>query len=61
MIVMQNTGNRTDGEIFCDGTSDVANLPQYAIDHNLQPGTTCLVIDTAEVYALKSDGTWKKL
>ena len=61
MIAMQNTSNRSDGEIFCDSASDVANLPQFAADHKLQPGTTCLVIDTSEVYALKTDGTWKKL
>ncbi len=59
MIIQPNTAGRTDGEIYCDNASDKANLAQYAADNNLPPGTICMVIDTQEVLALKSDGTWK--
>ena len=47
-------------DFFCDSSSDVANLPQYAQDHNLSMGSSCYCIDTGNLYILKSDGTWKK-
>lgn len=61
MIGMSDISRRTDGEIFCDTAADKANLAQFAADHNLQQGTSCLVIDTGEILVLKSDGTWKSL
>ena len=47
--------------IFCDDATDVADLAQFAQDNELAQGSTCVVIDTSEVYGLKSDGTWKKM
>ena len=47
--------------LACDSESDVANLEQYAKDNNLKLGSTCLVIDTGKVYAMKSDYTWKEI
>lgn len=47
--------------LACDDESDVENLPDFARDNNLKLGTTCLCIDTGEVYAMKSDYTWKKI
>ena len=49
----------TVADFFCDDVSDVANLPQYAQDHKLSMGSSCYCIDTATLYILKSDGTWK--
>ena len=50
----------TVADFFCDDSSDVANLPQYAQEHNLSMGSTCYCIDTGELYMLKSTGEWKK-
>ena len=47
-------------DVFCDDATDVANLPQFAQTHNLSMGSTCYVIDTGELYILKSTGEWKK-
>lgn len=44
----------------CDGTTDVQDLPAYAESNNLKPGSSCYVIDTGELYMMKSNGTWKK-
>ena len=44
----------------CDDNSDVQNLPAYAQSNNLKPGSNCYVIDTGELYMLKSTGEWKK-
>lgn len=49
------------GNLGCDSAADIPNLPAYAESNNLKPGTTCTCIDTSEVYAMKSDGTWKVL
>lgn len=48
-------------ELRADGSADVANLPQFAQAQKLKPGSTCLIIDTSEVYMMKSDGQWKAL
>lgn len=61
MIGMNNVGNRTDGEIYLDSASDVADLPQFATDHKLTQGTVAIVIDTGQALMLKSDGTWKEM
>lgn len=47
--------------LACDDASDVADLEQYAKDNNLKLGSTCLVVDTGQVYAMKSDFTWKEI
>lgn len=49
------------GNLGCDEVADIANLPDFCKSNNLKPGTTCLCIETSEVYAMKSDGTWKAL
>lgn len=49
------------GDLACDLVSDIADLPAYADSNRLKPGSTCLCIDTSEVYAMKSDRTWKAL
>ena len=43
-------------EFMADSVADIAELP--GLDQ-CAPGSTCLVIDTSEVYMLKTDGTWK--
>lgn len=53
------TGKKND--IFCDSASDVSNLPAFAEQHDLKPGSTCLCIDNSNVYAMKSNGTWKPI
>jgi len=47
-------------DFFCDDTSDVADLPQFAQDNHLSMGSSCYCIGTGELYMMKSDGTWKK-
>ena len=49
----------TVADFFCDDANDLADLPQYAQDHDLSMGSSCYCIDTATLYMLKSDGTWK--
>lgn len=47
-------------QLGCDETSDVQNLPDYVKYKNAKPGSSCYVIDTGEIYLMKSNGTWKK-
>lgn len=48
------------GHLACDGTADVRDLPDYARSNNLRLGSDCYVIDTGDLYMMKSDFTWKK-
>lgn len=43
-------------EYVADTTADVADLPT-----NNAPGSTCIVIETADVYMLNNKKEWKKL
>lgn len=43
-------------EYIADTESDVANLPITCL-----PGSTCIVIETSEVYMMNSQKQWKKL
>lgn len=49
------------GNLACDGIMDINDLPAYAVAHNLKPGSQCMCIDTATVYMMKSDKTWKAI
>lgn len=62
MAIFPTAQNDMDGvaSLGCDGTADVANLPAYAKSNNLKPGSSCYVIDTQELYMMKSTGEWKK-
>lgn len=44
----------------CDEASEIQNLPEYVKNKNIKAGSTCYVVDTAEVYMMKSTGEWKK-
>ena len=46
------------GNLGCDSTSDIANLPTYAESNRLKPGSTCLCKETSEIYMMGSDGAW---
>lgn len=48
-------------ELRADSSTDVSDLPDFATEHNLKPGSECLIIQSAEVYMMKSDETWKRL
>lgn len=48
-------------ELRADADADVARLPQFAEDHDLKPGSTCLVIGSSSVYMMDSTGTWRQL
>lgn len=48
-------------ECRADNASDVAKLPDFAERNHLKPGSTCLIIDTSEVYMMDSQGNWKPL
>ena len=62
MAIFPMAQNDMDGvaNLGCDGTADVQNLTAYAQSNNLKPGSNCYVIDTGELYMMKSDFTWKK-
>lgn len=47
-------------DLGCDGTADVQNLPAYAESNRLKPGASCYVIDTGDLYMMRSDKVWKK-
>lgn len=47
-------------QVFCDSTSDVTDLEQYARDHDLRQGSTAYVIANGDVYMMQSDYTWVK-
>lgn len=49
------------GHLACDDLTDIANLPEYAKSNNLKLGTDCIVVDTGEVYMMKSDYTFKQI
>lgn len=46
------------GDLGCDTTADVPNLPAYAESNRLKEGTTCLCKQTSDVYMMGSDGSW---
>ena len=48
-------------ELRADSSADVAKLPQFAQEQRLKPGSSGLIIDTSEVYMMRSDGQWKAL
>lgn len=51
-------------DIYCSTQSDVANLPTFATENDLKPGSTCLCIGTGQnsaVYAMKEDNSWVQL
>lgn len=43
-------------EFIADNEVDIIDLPGIG---QCAPGSTCFVIETSEVYMLKTDGTWK--
>ena len=55
----ENVG--TQCSLYADSSSDVTDLPKFAEDNNLKAGSSCLVIETSEVYMMRSDGTWKAI
>lgn len=61
LVSMTEAGGHMAAELQCDSTADVAKLPEFAEKYNLGLGSNCLVVDTASVYSMKSDGTWKEL
>lgn len=49
------------GHLACDDANDIPNLPDYAEKNNLKLGTDCIVVDTGEVYMMKSTYQFKKI
>lgn len=58
--IQANSANGV-GHLACDTEADLANLPDYAKSNNLKQGTDCIVIDTSNVYMMKSDYTFKQI
>lgn len=59
MISIMKQGDETNyslSEFIVDAPSDVSSLP---ID--VAPGSTCLVIDTSDVYIMGNNKKWKLL
>lgn len=52
--------NSKERSFIADEEADVANLPTSDDDYpsGIVPGSDCLVIETSNVYILKSDRTW---
>ena len=48
-------------DIFCDAASDISDLPAFAEEHDLRPGSSCLCVDESVVYQMKSDNSWKAI
>lgn len=57
-------------EFFCDSASDIANLPTNQKPQDMtrfdeknfcSTGSVAFVAETAELYVLMSNGTWKKI
>jgi len=44
-------------ELVCDTEADVSNLPT----ENCEAGSSCLVIESSNVYILNSEKEWKKI
>lgn len=53
--------NNCQAELRADDATDVTDLADFATEHNLQEGSTCLILGTSEVYGMKSDGSWVSL
>lgn len=47
-------------EIVADSVDDIPNLPTNA-SHGLDPGSTCFVIASTDIYMLNNADEWKKL
>ena len=45
-------------ELTCDTEADIASLPA---DKTIAPGSSCLVIESSNVYILNSNREWKKI
>jgi hypothetical protein len=58
--IQANSANGV-GHLACDTEADLPNLPDYAKSNNLKQGTDCIVIDTSNVYMMKSDYTFKQI
>lgn len=51
----------TQANVYADEMSDVTSeLPQFATENHLKHGSSCVCIETSEVFIMKTDGTWKK-
>ena len=45
--------------LTCDDSTDIPDLEGFSKSNNLKQGSQCMVIDTGEIYMMKSDYTWK--
>lgn len=52
--------NSKERSFYADTEADVANLPTSEEDYpdGVEPGSDCLVIESSNVYILKSNRTW---
>lgn len=48
-------------ELRADSASDVADLADFATEHNLKAGSSCLVIASGSLYMMDSTETWKEI
>lgn len=48
-------------ELRADSASDVSDLPDFAAEHNLKAGSSCLVIASGSLYMMDSTETWKEI
>lgn len=55
----ESVGSSIQKSLYCDTEADVANLPTSEDEIGL--GSTCLVIESSNVYILGSNRTWEVL
>ena len=55
--------NSKERSFYADAEADVANLPTSEDDYpdGVEPGSDCLVIETANIYMLDSTRTWSPM
>ena len=47
-------------DFFADDANDIADFETFGRENKLSMGSTCYVIETGELYMMKSDYSWKK-
>lgn len=48
-------------ELRADSSSDVSDLPDFAIEHNLKKGSSCLIIASGTLYMMDSTEAWREI
>lgn len=44
-----------------DAGSDASDLPSFATEYKLRPGSECLIVASSDFYKMNSNGDWVKM